>query len=85
MKTITETVKKRDAARRTSDPGTLLLVVYIGIILLFLLLGGMNRAEAQDTSADLEKIHIDEIRQGELLYAHEGPILFPGQRFFRNR
>ncbi|MEE4243386.1 MAG: marine proteobacterial sortase target protein [Desulfopila sp.] len=76
MKTITETGIKRDAARRTSDPGTLLLIVYIGIILLFLLIGGMTRAEAQDTSADLEKIHIDDIRQGELLYAHEGSDTF---------
>jgi Ca-activated chloride channel homolog len=70
MKTISGTTPQSSTAKRTGDPGSILLIAYVGTILFFLLLGGFSRAEAQDDSFDFEKVNLDEVKQGELLFAH---------------
>ncbi len=71
MKTITGTAQRSSTVKRTGDPGSILLIVYIGAILFFLLLGGFSRAEAKDNSFDLQKMNLDEVQQGELLLAQD--------------
>ena len=58
------------------DPGNLLLLVYITVMVCFLILGGLTDSEAGQTEEN-ESIQPEEVRRGELLIAMDDGRLHP--------
>ncbi len=54
-------------AKTFSDPGNVLIVVYITIIIFLLLLGNLATASAEDLAAERYTLTLDEVKRGELL------------------